>query len=378
MKPRSDRPVVRACLALAALVTLAQCGDPGPAAPGPVDTSFVLADAGRTLRDATSAVSLLNTAIRRFLSDPDEETRASAVDALYLAHDAWLEAWAGAAVLSGESMSAHAYSIDAWPVTPGFLDTLPEYPQSGMVADVTLPLNASSVRRQHGFSDDSEVAMGFHAIWHLLTDRTVDDFIGSDELTTRRRLLLGLQAELLFADLHTIGNASRRETVTLPALMSASIDTLEQALALARAAERGTPHLSRTGPAAASRRIAQPITIWLSHEAVRRRLAVAHPALRDRLAETLRVLNATDTPEISVSDVGANNDSPPDADRPVGRVDDAGAADPVGYSPVAPSDAGTETDATDPEQSRLALALRASIQVLNDVVRAERALSGVP
>ena len=166
--------------------------------------------------------------------------------------------------------------------------------------------------------------------------------------------------------------------MTLPALMSASIDTLEQALALARAAERGTPHLSRTGPAAASRRIAQPITIWLSHEAVRRRLAVAHPALRDRLAETLRVLNATDTPEISVSDVGANNDSPPDADRPVGRVDDAGAAAPVGDSPVAPSDARTETDATDPEQSRLALALRASIQVLNDVVRAERALSGVP
>ncbi len=105
--------------------------------------------------------------------------------------------------------------IDAWPMLPGYVDGVGAYPHSGLVNDITLPINAETLRHQHGFTDDMEVSLGFHALEFLLWgehgERPVSDFMPSNtgtspELKTtelpnnRRRTYLILAGNLLIDD----------------------------------------------------------------------------------------------------------------------------------------------------------------------------------
>jgi len=66
------------------------------------------------------------------------------------------------------ALSDLEYLINAWPILPGYLDYLPNYPQSGIVNDITLPLDESSIRDQHRKFDSAEATLGFHVIEFLL------------------------------------------------------------------------------------------------------------------------------------------------------------------------------------------------------------------
>lgn len=106
---------------------------------------------------------------------------------------------------------------------PGFIDSVQEYPYSGIVNDASLPLDAETLRQQHGITDESEVSIGFDVVAFLLwgeqrqqpelSPRPVSDYevaTSWDDSTTdlpieehpnnRRRKLLGLTLELLAAD----------------------------------------------------------------------------------------------------------------------------------------------------------------------------------
>ncbi len=114
------------------------------------------------------------------------------------------------------------FLLDATPIEPGYLDYFDVYLHSGIVNDIAIPIRADTIRQQHGFSSDSDVALGMHAIEYLLWgeqgNRPISDFItappsaeqqaqgltGEDLPQQRRTALLQLQITLLIDELKAL------------------------------------------------------------------------------------------------------------------------------------------------------------------------------
>ena len=61
--------------------------------------------------------------------------------------------------------------MDTWPLYPGYLDALPEWPESGLISDPYLEMTRKSLRVQHGATDASEASLGFAALFVALNAR---------------------------------------------------------------------------------------------------------------------------------------------------------------------------------------------------------------
>lgn len=150
------------------------------------------------------AMEQLSEATEFFLRSPTIESRRVWQSAWISAHDNFL----GARILYSPD---NFRRIDAWPMETGFLDSLPDYPGSGIVSDGTLEITASSLQEQHQITDASEVALGFHVLEYYAFERDIDDF-GSDAPNyQKRRQLVQLAAELLLADIHSFSQAQEAE-----------------------------------------------------------------------------------------------------------------------------------------------------------------------
>ena len=159
---------------------------------------------------------------------------------LSLSKQAWLNAHSAyelttlhryfAMQLLGEQKSSALmqlqYQINHWPIIPGYIDYVNGYPDSGIVHDINVNLDAGSLREQHGTFDISEVTLGFHVIEFLLwgsgsdTDpRPPEDFDAVLELTpeetesgylleqlsnNRRRLFLSIATDTLVKDFRAL------------------------------------------------------------------------------------------------------------------------------------------------------------------------------
>ncbi|MCB1647567.1 MAG: hypothetical protein KDI36_19050, partial [Pseudomonadales bacterium] len=125
--------------------------------------------AGEAAQTETAA---LHASITEFLAEPDETTQAAMQQAWIRAHLAYIAL--NSIVPSDEGHSAHV-AADQWPVAPAYLDSTAEYPDSGIVNDITVDITASSLREQHGFTDPMEGAIGFHPLEHLIFSKTLND-----------------------------------------------------------------------------------------------------------------------------------------------------------------------------------------------------------
>jgi len=115
------------------------------------------------------------------------------------------------------------FQLDAWPIQPGYLDYFDVYSHSGLVNDIAVPMTAETLRNQHGFSDNSDISIGLHAMAYLLWgeggQRPIEDLKASIELSAsqkqsgmsivdlasnRRRTLLKLHGNLLLDDLDAL------------------------------------------------------------------------------------------------------------------------------------------------------------------------------
>ena len=230
------RPRISAPMLCVAALLLSACDPKQGTAPELADTQSVnietdtqaLAEAAKRAWQsgatkaaaAQQAVQQLNLAVDTFLSDPTEITLAEARDSWHESHETILQLQPFFTLgrinpgLFGQLQQAH-YQIDAWPIEPGYLDYFDVYQHSGIVNDIALPINADAIRQQHGFSSDTDVALGMHAIAYLLWGenlrRPASDFItqaptnserqsgldGADLPTRRRGALLKLQLTLL-------------------------------------------------------------------------------------------------------------------------------------------------------------------------------------
>ncbi|MDF1762406.1 MAG: imelysin family protein [Oleibacter sp.] len=70
--------------------------------------------------------------------------------------------------------------LNSWPIEPGYIDYIDDYPLTGIVNDDTVVLSQQAIADQHQFSDETYVSIGFHAIEFLLWgehgNRSADDF----------------------------------------------------------------------------------------------------------------------------------------------------------------------------------------------------------
>lgn len=102
-------------------------------------------------------------------------------------------------------------NIDAQPIQPGYLDYLEQYPYTGIVNDITLAINAQTLRAQHGLTDASDVSLGFHALEFLLWGenghRPATDFQVAEQPSSEQR-----EAGLTIAELP---NNRRRDLLVL-------------------------------------------------------------------------------------------------------------------------------------------------------------------
>jgi putative iron-regulated protein len=174
--------------------------------------------------------------IEKFQSSITTLTDQTNIENLSLSKQAWLNAHSAyelttlhryfAAQLLGEQNSLALmqlqYQINHWPIVPGYIDYVDGYPDSGIVHDINVNLDADSLREQHGSFDVSEVTLGFHVIEFLLWGYDADsvvrpttDFDAVLELTpkeiesgytleqlsnNRRRLFLTIVADTLVKD----------------------------------------------------------------------------------------------------------------------------------------------------------------------------------
>ncbi|MEE8056532.1 MAG: imelysin family protein [Pseudomonadales bacterium] len=105
--------------------------------------------------------------------------------------------------------------IHSAPITPGYLDSIEGYPAGGLVFDGTVPITAEAIRHQHRLFDNTEIAIGLHALEFLLWQRQWEHY--QPTITTthtkiviplnkhhqpkqRRRNMLALLSQLIIED----------------------------------------------------------------------------------------------------------------------------------------------------------------------------------
>lgn len=150
------------------------------------------------------AMEQLGEATRLFLGAPTIENRLVWRSAWISAHDNFL----GASILYSPD---NFRRIDAWPMETGFLDSLHDYPGSGIVSDDTLEITPISLEEQHQITDESEVALGFHVLEYYAFERNIEDFGNDAPNYQKRRLLVQHVSELLLADIASFSRSQETE-----------------------------------------------------------------------------------------------------------------------------------------------------------------------
>lgn len=132
---------------------------------------------------AAAAVKSMNQSIAQFLSSPTDQNRQSMGAGWKNAHTAFLAISTGTFTESSseDALKSLAYRLDAWPIQPGYIDSIEYYPTSGIVNDITVDLSTESLRQQHGFSDAEEIILGFHPLEYLIFANGTIDYQLSDQ-----------------------------------------------------------------------------------------------------------------------------------------------------------------------------------------------------
>lgn len=185
---------------------------------------------GDTLLTETGAeCAAMHLSLEQFLAQPQAESLARARTDWHSCHNQWHQfdlftrlndinpgLFGGLAKLS--------FAIEAYPLQPGYLDSLEAYPYSGIVNDISLSITADNLRTQHGLTDSEDVSLGLHALEFLLWGETGERPAGdydaeqvdadpdsqlkpAEQPISRRRELLLLVSHLLQDDLERLQHA---------------------------------------------------------------------------------------------------------------------------------------------------------------------------
>lgn len=158
----------------------------------------------------TAAADAWQQALTRFEQTPDEQQLTALREAL----SQWYQRFASQYLLLASRACQQDGNVnrqvilsrlDSWPLYPGYLDALPQWPDSGLISDPYLELTRQNLRRQHGATDPAEASLGFAAMAVALNGtpdapNTLAAFTGEEGVPARRRQYLKLAGEQLVAD----------------------------------------------------------------------------------------------------------------------------------------------------------------------------------
>ena len=161
-----------------------------------LDVEVLVIEQHKRLARAAKSSKDLKKAINAFILDPKPSLRETSQSHWLAAHRDYL-----ATTVMQEAHAKTQANVDLWPIQIGFVDALPDYPNSGIVSDESLIINAETLRSQHQMTADEEASLGFHVLEHYLFDRSLSDFTESSPNADRRRQYVDLAAQLLSADL---------------------------------------------------------------------------------------------------------------------------------------------------------------------------------
>ena len=183
---RGARQILPGLLGLLGLLGLAGCDrEPAAAPQTPMTSTTPLVvpeteqvalleafqeEATPVLRKLVVAAPGFREAVHALLMDTDEEALEIARNAWTLLYESYNRAWPVLAT-RGEldpTLVPHLARADTWPILPGYIDAMPEWPDSGIVYDVTVDVDINTLLSLHGMTDPSEVAVGFQVLELLL------------------------------------------------------------------------------------------------------------------------------------------------------------------------------------------------------------------
>lgn len=148
-------------------------------------TLAVWQQGSKSLTETAANAEELCQSVNNLLDNPTEEKLKTARHSWHKTHNAYQGISIFLALpitnpgLFGSLNKLH-FPLDAWPIQPGYLDAFDVYTHSGIVNDISVPITATAIRSQHGFSDVTDVSIGLHAIAYLLWsdnhNRVAEDF----------------------------------------------------------------------------------------------------------------------------------------------------------------------------------------------------------
>ncbi|MEE4251443.1 MAG: imelysin family protein [Alcanivoracaceae bacterium] len=172
------------------------------------------------LRRLSASSRVFQDAINGLLGDPVDERLNTAREAWGQLYRSFNEAVVVLACRASESpqLANLLQRVDLFPILPGYIDGLQQWPDSGIVNDVSLPLSRESLLSQQGISAQEEISVGFQVVGFLLFGepdaprmvaalRAVNEVPEGSPLAideqpeNRRRTYLALASELLVEDL---------------------------------------------------------------------------------------------------------------------------------------------------------------------------------
>ncbi len=128
--------------------------------------------AEQTSKQMLAQCSQMKAAIESFLASPSEQTQLAAQQAFYVCYQGWI---------ASEFYQQHAFDlaeekslktlldlIDTRPFLPGYIDGIPEYPYSGLIHEMDMPITAGNLRSQHRLMDEDSASVGFPAVEFFL------------------------------------------------------------------------------------------------------------------------------------------------------------------------------------------------------------------
>ncbi|QCF25059.1 imelysin family protein [Hydrocarboniclastica marina] len=158
-----------------------------------------------TRQELCAASSVLESQVAEFMQSPSRAGLGSAREAWRTAHQNW-QHWRRLLLTAGldESDTAHPM-IDVEPILPGYLDSVPGYPISGLVYS-EVPLDPQALAEEHLSTDLYYVVLGFHPLEFMLWGAPDED-----GKPTRKATAFEPASH---ADADTVPAADRRRTLT--------------------------------------------------------------------------------------------------------------------------------------------------------------------
>jgi putative iron-regulated protein len=172
-----------------------------------------------TYEDTLAATKKMQKAIDAFLAKPSAATQKAAKDAWLAAREFYGQTEAfrfyGGPIDGADGPEAR---INSWPVDESYIDYVKDKPNSGIVNNPKIKINAKQLAAMNTRGGEENIATGWHAIEFLLWgqdfndkgpgDRSFNDYVdGKQPNAKRRREYLKVVTALLVDDLETVTKA---------------------------------------------------------------------------------------------------------------------------------------------------------------------------